>query len=165
MANAHVLIQSQTLGSAVSTVTFSSIPSTYRDLQLVCNFVVSSAVGGNIVINSDTTSGNYPWVQLLGNGSGIGSNGTSPWTNTSLVFTPNSNLNTANPTPLQVSIFDYAQTDKHKSIITKLSLMSDNVSLMAHRWASTSAITRIDVNTNSSTWAAGSTFMLYGVLG
>ena len=63
-------IATTTLGSAASTITFSSIPNTFTDLRLVLFGVTLNATGtyNQIRFNNDTGT-NYSWTQLLGNGS------------------------------------------------------------------------------------------------
>jgi hypothetical protein len=62
-SGAMTLIQTQTLGSAVSSVTFSSIPQTFKHLMLVFEAVnsSSSAQGLLLTINGDSTAV-YNWV-------------------------------------------------------------------------------------------------------
>jgi hypothetical protein len=62
-------IASQTLGSAVSSVTFSSIPQNYTDLILVVNYGISANnFGARIRFNGDTGS-NYSDSFIYGTGS------------------------------------------------------------------------------------------------
>jgi hypothetical protein len=68
--NTYEAIATQTLGSAAASVTFSSIPSTYTDLVLVCNFETSSnAIAGVYIQFNGDTSTNYSSTNLIGNGS------------------------------------------------------------------------------------------------
>jgi hypothetical protein len=62
-------------------------------------------------------------------------------------------------------IFDYAQTNKHKSVLGRTNRADVGVSATAARWANTAAITRVDAVNISSTFAAGTTFNLFGVEG
>jgi len=61
-SGAMTLIQKQTLGSTVASVTFSSIPQTYTQLLLVGSFTAQTT-NDNIVLqfNGDTTSTHYAW--------------------------------------------------------------------------------------------------------
>ena len=74
MASTYTLISSQVLGSSAASVTFSSIPQTYKDLVL--NFSVRSDRSGGsdylgIAINSNSSS-IYSYTDLNGVGSGSG---------------------------------------------------------------------------------------------
>jgi hypothetical protein len=62
-------IATTTLSSSTASVTFSSIPSTYRHLQLR---ILANNTGNNnmqLQFNGDTSSSNYPWHYLVGTGS------------------------------------------------------------------------------------------------
>lgn len=162
MAAALVPLQNITLGSAAASVTFASIPTTgYRDLRLVITFTkVSTTNGARLTINSDTGS-NYSQVVMYGNGSSAASATDGP-----NYFYLNDYIaaSTTEATLSTVDIMDYAVTDKHKSLLERGSRAGGSVAASAGRWASTSAITSVQVNTGGGTFAAGSTFALYGVV-
>jgi hypothetical protein len=67
-----------------------------------------------------------------------------------------------------LSVFDYAATDKHKSVLLRHDGgYSDNstcTEAIAARWVNTSSITTLTVGTSSSTFTIGSTFSLYGIV-
>jgi len=62
-----------------------------------------------------------------------------------------------------VHFMDYSQTDKHKTILMRTNRASTGTSMIAGRWAQTTAITSIVVAPDGGTFASGSTFALYGV--
>jgi hypothetical protein len=66
---------------------------------------------------------------------------------------------------ITVSVFDFAQTNKHKSVLVRADRSAQATEMQAHRWGSTSAITSIDLFAGSGNLAAGSTFSLYGLEG
>jgi hypothetical protein len=161
MASALTPIAWQSLGSATSSVTFSSIAGTYRDLILVTVTSRDTVQDGNqqVRFNSDTGS-NYPRVEMGGNGSSASSRvlTTSGITDTSI-----SNTVYSSPSSVIWNILDYAATDKHKSALVRAN-SNNGVVASAGRWASTSAVTSLTVVAmNGSVYAAGSTFALYGV--
>jgi hypothetical protein len=60
-------------------------------------------------------------------------------------------------------IMDYSATDKHKTILYRYD--RDTLTRAdASRWANTSAITTIEWDIQGQTFAAGSTFSLYGIV-
>lgn len=157
MASAMVALATTTLGSAASSVTFGSIPATYRDLRLVING--TATVSGNIFIrfNGDS-SGSYSYVQAYGDGtSAASSSAASQTADASGVFY-------TNPGVATYDIMDYSATDKHKSNINRGSTAGNLVVMSAGRWASTSAITSIVVSHGSGSYATGTTFSLYGIV-
>jgi hypothetical protein len=146
-----------TLGSAQATVTFSSISTAYRDLRLV---VTGTSTGAPFFrINGDTTT-KYNLVAIEGNTTSVQPTFTldndraySAW---NISAFDSGGVGTWN-----CDFFDYAQTDKHKLALTRLTL-EKATSLFHYRYANTAAITSIAF-TSSTTWGAGTTFTLYGL--
>ena len=164
---ALIPIASQTVGSAVNQVDFTSIPTTVsgvaiRDLVLVCS-ALSGGSSGRLTIqfNGDTGS-NYARVVATGNGSTV---------TTAMATSPNiwsgesANANTTNRLFVTLNVFDFAQTNKHKAVLLRSNEALTGTEMMAARWASTSAITSITVRMSAGTWTInpGSTFNLFGV--
>lgn len=166
MAAALVPLQNITLGSATASVTFGSIPSTFRDLRLVIQGgATSGAENLRMTINSDTTYGNYSWVRMSGSGSSASSSttpgddgyGGSRRVNTQGYFAADLNNVTI------LDIMDYKSTDKHKTYLSRAN--TPGVDAMAIRWASTAAITSLMFDLAAgTTLRSGSTFALYGVV-
>ena len=161
MANAMVGLANMTLSGAQSTVTFSNISQLYRDLQVV---VTPKGSGGNglmgAVYNSDTGS-NYPDVFAYGEGSTAGSGVATR----SFVLCSLSSIGTTFNPVLTMTVFDYSSTDKHKTTLVKYGNNDvSGVMVVSSRWASTAAVTSITFKfAGTDTFAAGSTFALYGV--
>lgn len=154
------LIDSVTLASSASSVTFSSITQDYRDLILVGE-VKGATVGvqSTFRLNSDSGS-NYSYVVMRGNGStAISASNTSD--KGVITYSGSGTPTIANL--FLVSFFDYSVTDKHKSVLVR----SDNSSAtnaLANRWANTASITSIQIiDSGGNSFASGSTFYLYGV--
>lgn len=145
-----------TLASATSSVTFSNIPATYRDLILVGAFTGSSASSlVQLTFNGD--SNNRSRVAMSG-----GTGGASSGTATNLAFNAvyGSNLSDA-----IAQIMDYSATDKHKTVLVRVGNVGNSeVGANAGRWASTAAITSVRVAPNDGTFSSGSTFNLYGIV-
>lgn len=144
----------ETLGTS-SSITFSSIPATYRDLVLVMNVSASSAGSFmRYIFNGDTTESNYTRVFALGNGSSTSSQALNnpyvgEYSTTAAVITFN--------------LMDYSATDKHKSLLIRSSNASALALMAASRWANNNAINSISIQSYTSNFAIGSTFSLYGI--
>jgi hypothetical protein len=160
----YSLINSTTLGSAQSSVTFSSIPSTFTDLVLVCNIAqVASNNSLRIRYNSDTGS-NYSYTQLQGNGSTAVSGRDSNLTSGEVAETTAS-------TSLELAVIahiqDYSNTTTYKTLIGRGNRADSLVDATVSLWRSTAAITTIDLAMGSgfpaNNFATGSTFKLYGI--
>jgi hypothetical protein len=152
-----------TLGSAASSVTFSSIPATYRDLIIVSSFTQSSgSTSGAIRFNGDTGS-NYSYVIMSGSGDGTFSNAAT----SSLIFVPQFNSTADTPVFSTVSVMDYSATDKHKTTLNRdLSTRIDTsraTIAAAVRWANTAAITSLEIFMRAGNFNAGGRFDLYGI--
>jgi hypothetical protein len=147
-----------TVGSLASSVTFSSIPATYRDLILVGNGTIFGTEG-TIRFNNDSTS-NYTAIGLLGDINGAGSFADS----TALVF--------FNKVPMTgiLQIMDYSTTDKHKTYLHRdgSTTPSGFITAQAGRWSNTAAITTVSIHAiggPGTGFSPGVTFNLYGIVG
>ena len=144
-----------TLGGTASSVTFSSIPATYRDLIVV--FTGASASGSRqaMYLQMNNSTANRTAVEMLGTVAGPES-----YTHTSGQI--NYYVATLRATSI-IQIFDYSATDKHKTALIRNGTADGDVSAYAHRWGDTSAVTSVRLNLDTS-FAAGSTFNLFGVI-
>jgi hypothetical protein len=155
------LIASNVLGSSAASVTFSSIPATYRDLVLVINSAASAGVYINLRFNSDTGA-NYHWVVMGGDGSTTVSTSDSGADRLRIGYSsyPSSGNNS-----LQIAhIMDYSATDKHKTVLSRGNQSATGVDAVAGRWASTSAINSVTALLGSGTFSVGGSFYLYGLV-
>jgi hypothetical protein len=166
--NTYTPLATVTLASPAATITFSNIPGTYRDLILESNWKLdSSATAADSFFRINADTGNnyfYSFLAGTGSGSGISATGTQTYLGTNIddtsVYTRN-----------QVQIFDYAQTDKHKTGLMSEGVTSYAVWRRTFRWNSTSAITSISLTAadrlgsgTPDNFAIGSVFSIYGVI-
>jgi hypothetical protein len=152
------LISSTVLGSSTSTVSLSSIPSTYRDLVIVVTAI--SSVNAQLRARPNGATTNH--LSLAAESTGA--------TTASVTFSNLGELSQFNNFGTEYAItiihfFDYAQTNKHKSVLMRMNRAGQGVAMMGGRWASTTAISSIDIYNDSGTWSAGSTLYLYGIAG
>jgi hypothetical protein len=159
MPNTYTELATQTLGTAASSVTFSSIPQTYTDLVLVINGlgVASDSLGVNMTFNGVTTNRSY--TRLQGNGSTASSLRS---TNDPAIGV----LGNSEGGNVIANIMNYSNTTTFKTILTRYN-SSDagdgRVGSYVSLWGSTAAITSIVLSFTSGDIAAGSTFSLYGI--
>jgi len=165
-------IATVTVGSGgSSTVTFSSIPSTYTHLQLRaiarCNRSGLGQAGCRIRFNSDTGS-NYAFHQLYGNGSLAGSEGYSSQTEMNLGELPAATAPANTFGVVLLDILDYANTDKYK-VMREIGANDRNgagqIGYNSGLWLNTNAITSITLFETVSSWIEYSSFALYGIKG
>lgn len=145
-----------TLGSSASSVTFSNIPNTYRDLILIVNGTGTATATFGVQFNNDTAN-NYTYVEMNGDGStGSSSSGTL---SQALIGRLTTSMSVATG-----HIMDYSATDKHKTVLGRGGASNELTRASASRWASTSAITSVKVLPLSNSFASGTVMSLYGVI-
>jgi hypothetical protein len=156
MPGTYEYIAKTTLSSAQSTITLSSIPSTYTDLVLIIRGGLTSAGSVQIQYNGDTGS-NYSNTAMWGYGSGQGSsrnlNATKgelggSWSSTT-VFVHN--------------IQNYSNTTTYKTSLGRYSDATDTVGASVVLWRSTAAINQIVLTNNGTTYVSGTNVTLYGI--
>jgi hypothetical protein len=156
-------IATQTLASTSTLITFSSVPSTYTDLQIIvlCQGDVASAL--NVLLNNDNTAGNYSWLKMIGNGSAAQSANNNSRGN--LSFGIDNGIPTSTSFALcLINLFSYTSTDKFKSVIGQWSSNSETETT-TQLWKSTSAVNRVDLRIGGGTanFSVGTTVTLYGI--
>jgi hypothetical protein len=155
-------IATTTLGTAASTITFSSIPATYTDLRLV--FVGTSATSTNFTVRFNNDSGtNYSWTYLSGTGAAAQAGSFTSQTE----FYPNVSVQTT-PQMHTVDVFSYAGSTNKTALSEEIADKngSGRVSRFAILWRNTAAINRIDIIAlygSTNTYAIGTTATLYGI--
>jgi len=121
-----------------------------------------TSFGTGIRFNSDTGS-NYSRTVLYGSGSSAVSFRDS--SQTRIFYSAGST--TANQfNVIRLNISDYSNTTTYKTVIGRNDDNSDVTSMSAASWRSTNAITSITItpfDDNSTGFATGSTFTLYGI--
>jgi hypothetical protein len=152
-----------TLTSSVSSVTFSNIPATYRDLILVASAKYSGSATnrGSAMRVNGITSSDYSNVRTDNGASAGGTDNNIP-----LIGESNTNFATH-----IIQFMDYSATDKHKSILFRSSTDGARVAMVAARVATTNAITSIALwppdnfitPGDPDQWASGSSFSLFGI--
>ena len=162
---AFVSIASST-PTGVSTVTFSSIPSTYTSLQIrLSALTATSGYDLFLRLNGDTGN-NYTRHLLYGNGSTVTATGSTAQ-NSMLIDSGATGTYTTSPMVAIIDIHNYASTTQNKTVRSFEG--SDNngtgdVTLASSLWSNTSAVTSVTVVLfGGINYAAGTTISLYGI--
>jgi len=152
-----------------ASVTFTSIPSTYKHLQLRINYKTSGSAGGNILLyfNNDTTAANYAYHRLGGNGASVVAGGAAS-VGLAIAFENYTGVgaDTA-PTVAITDIIDYASTTKAKTVRSFAGTDANGsgiVELASSLYTPTTAISTLKVEVGIS-FATGSVVSLYGIKG
>jgi hypothetical protein len=167
MANTYTLIASNTVGAtSVASVTFSSIPSSYTDLLIKLSTRGDrSATNAEYFVKFNTSSANFTYKLLQGNGAAAASSSGS----TGLAGVSDAATNTASTfANSEMYIPNYAgSTNKSFSID---SVTENNTTtpiymyMIAGLWSNSAAISTIELYPESATnWVQYSTFYLYGI--
>jgi hypothetical protein len=174
-SGAYDSIATTTVGSGgTSSITFSSIPSTYTHLQIRgisrCNRAVSYASSLQAQFNGDTGSNYWQYHYLYGDGATVGS-GSGNLTTQALVGFSMGSSATANTFETSIiDILDYGNTNKYKVIRSldggDVNGANGAIYLISSNWNSTSAITSITIYpTTAYSFLQYSSFALYGIRG
>ncbi len=173
VTNSYESIASFTLGSTTSTVTFSSIPSTFKHLQI--RYIARTNTGASnqdqvhMRFNSDTGS-NYAWHRLLADGATVNATASSSQTyiNTGTAARAGEPSNVFGAGV--IDILDYQNTNKNKTTRTLTgedanSGSDEFIGLYSGLWTSTSAVSQIDIFSTGASFLQYSSFALYGIKG
>lgn len=166
-------IQTYTLVSSQASVTFSSIPSTYKHLQL--RLISQDTNNNNFPASYDlefngSAGTDYDRHEIIGDGSAATSNG---FASTPYIRMTNSQTRaytgmTNNFGASIIEIIDYASISKNKVVRAFTGAEGNStgqgyaVNLISGEWRSTAAITQIKL-TSGNSFSAKSTFALYGI--
>ena len=166
-------ISTVTLSSNTSSINFTSIPNTYKHLQIrgIARSTRSNS-NNNIYIglNGDTTTANYNAHWLGGDGASASGNQLSGVTGMGSIYSINvAATSTASVFGgVVIDILDYANTNKYKTMRTLSGYDangSGNVGLFSGLWLNTAAVTSINLLTFYDQYATYSSFALYGIKG
>lgn len=167
MAQTYEPIATTTLSVAAASITFSSIPQTFTDLRLV--IWGTHATGGDIAVmrfNGDTAN-NYINTYLRTPSTGTGSPTVNDYSSAPYIGLTNLGSSTSIPEIAVADIFEYTNTSKFKSVLTKASEMrsatTGQLTYFTSVWKNTSAITSIVIKDDSYNLAAGFMATLYGI--
>ena len=153
-------IATTTLGSATSTVTFSSISGSYTDLVVIFDGNLSAA-GTCSLRNNNDSGNNYSQINMVGTGSSVVVQKTGNH-NSHRIYDVFASSNARNTQIFNIN--NYSNTTTYKTTLLRGSDSSGEVGATISLWRSTAAINRLDFVNGAGTWSAGSTFTIYGIL-
>ena len=164
-------IAAVTVGSGgTSSIAFTSIPQTYTDLKILwaIRCVQTGNIAGDVKISINGSTANFTSRRLFGDGATKYADAQTNWIGiaTSLTATASTFSNG------EMYLPNYTSTSVQKSLSIdsggENNATATYLGFIAGRWASTSAITSIniqpDLGSTGSNFAQYSTFYLYGVL-
>ena len=159
MPKTYEPIATNTLVTTSAGITFSSISSAYTDLVLVCSVLMTTATKSTLIQFNGDTASNYSYTRLTGDGTSATSARATSIAYSSIGYTGI----TTSPMVSVTNIQNYANATTFKSFLTRFGDAGTQTQANISLWRSTSAITSMFIYPDSSTFAAGSTFTLYGI--
>jgi hypothetical protein len=148
-----------TTTSATTSYTFSSIPSTYTDLVLVCSLKATSANSSLVARFNNDSGSNYSETQLYAtSGSAI----SQRFSNQTEAYVCFSGFPTATFTPVIANFMNYANTTTYKTFLGRGGYATGYVDMSVGLWRSTAAISSITLYAGNY-FDTGCTFSLYGI--
>lgn len=153
--------------SSTGTITFSSIPSNYKHLQV--RYMANGTAAGESVLmrlNGDTGN-NYTRHRLVGDGASASASALAP---ASSFYMDNSTIGTSTTffDSNIIDIHDYSSTTKNKTERHMVGIDrngSGAICLASGLWMNTAAVTSLTIFVTSGNFGTGSTFALYGMVG
>ena len=172
ITNSYESIATVSVGSGgQATVEFTSIPSTYKHLQVRAIGRTTTANTGvdNVYVRVNSDSGtNYARHHIIGNGS-TASAGSASSTNQAVLGDIARNNNTSGMFgAFVIDILDFANTSKYKTFraISGSDLNgSGEMRFRSSLWMNTNAISTITLIPENNNFAEHSQFALYGIKG
>lgn len=158
MPSTYTPISSTTLGSAQSSVTFSSISNSYTDLVIVVSAIVAGTGTILLTVNGDTGN-NYSRTFMYGTGSSVVAGRTTNFA--SFPFTTGATAGIFSSTI--VHLMDYSNTTTNKTFLVRGNDANDATVALVGLWRNTNAISSITLTGNAVNLSSGSTFTLYGI--
>jgi hypothetical protein len=171
VTNSYESISTVTVGAGgQSSISFTSIPSTYKHLQIraigrytVDNFWNRLIVNGTAMTNGGTSSSNYHMHWLYGDGANPGAQ-----YNAQNYFFGSQGTVANTFSASIIDVLDYTNTNKNKVIRTLTGWDSNGgglIGLNSFLFVNTAAVTSLSFTPDSGNWAQYSQFALYGIKG
>lgn len=160
--NTYEAIATTSVSSSTTTITLSSIPSTYTDLVLIITAKTSSGADIWLRVNGDTGS-NYSYTELDANGTTVASSRASNQSNgllTDWYGTPTSD----NSHICICHLNNYSNSTTYKTMLSRANRASSGTDLVASLWRSTSTINSLTLRfSGATTFEVGTVVSLYGI--
>ena len=150
---------------ASGVINFSSIPGTYKHLQIRAMTTASANFQNTCVTFNGDTGANYSQHQIVGTGAAVSGAGFANET----FMTLGQNGTSVYPGIEIMDILDYANANKYKTV-KDLSGTDTNgtgqtlIILRSGSWRNTAAITSITLTLSSGNYNTATRFALYGIL-
>ena len=147
-----------------SSISFSSIPSTFKHLQIRMSAIKGTALDYFIRFNSDSGA-NYTRHRLTGSGSAVAASGVTG--QNQILMLGSAGLATSPiPNVAVIDVLDYQNSNKYKTVRVlngQDSNGSGGIEFLSGLWLNTNAISSILIDGDGGSFAQHSHFALYGI--
>lgn len=147
------------------TITFSSIPSTYKHLQIRLMYQGISGSGLYLRLNGDSGS-NYAFHRMYGDGASVTAQGFTA--QTQIVSCSSSSSTTNIMATVILDLLDYSSSTKNKTVKGFAGFDangSGRAELNSGLWLNTNTISSLSLISSGTAFTTNSTFALYGIKG
>ena len=167
--NSYASIATQTVGSGgASSITFSSIPSTYTHLQIRILSKTTSGDFNDLTLTANADSGaNYSWHRIYGNGATVSTNAVTSTTPMTVGLDTGSTQASGVFATNVIDVLDYTSVNKNKTFRTMAGADANGsgyIILFSGTWYNSStAVTSITLTPAGGAFTQYSSFALYGI--
>lgn len=149
------------------TITFSSIPSTFKHLQVRVHAIATaySGTGGYVRFNGDTAT-NYAYHYLSGTGASVLAGGVATQSSMQVLMNNAVGLHNTSGNAAIIDVLDYVSTSKNKTlrVLEGVDINGNgDIAINSGVWLSTSAINSLTLYLGSGSFATSTTIALYGI--
>lgn len=167
MALTYQCIGSNTLGSSTASVTFSSIPGTFTDLELRLSMRSDVAsTNGYAIFTFNGNTSNYTELRAEWDGTTAGAYRRTSTTDIQLLAIngASSTSNTFSSHSIFIPSYTVSQSKPLSLMFNReQNAVGGYLGTLSGFWANSAAITSITISTTSGNFVAGSSFFLYGI--
>jgi hypothetical protein len=163
MPSTYEPIATTTLGSAASSVTFSSISGSYTDLVLVVDYSLNVSNSSLFVrLNGDTGS-NYSYTRLSGTGSAA-SSGRGTSSDQARITADTTAQSASTRQIVTINLMNYSNSTTYKTFLVRYN-STGGTEAFVDLWRNTAAVTSVQIKGFDGTAIieSGATFTLYGI--
>ncbi len=149
-------------GGSTSSITFSSISSTYTDIVLAGSMIGNAGNDCHIRVNGDSGT-NYSNTLLFASGGTITASRT---TSSTLIYGNVTSTDTGEVNTILASFMNYSNATTNKTVLVRYNSATSGkyVTASVGLWRNTSAINSITVTTaGSGNFGIGTTVTIYGI--
>jgi hypothetical protein len=168
VAGDYELIETTFGTGSSAAVLFSSIPQTYKHLQVrVLGRGTNTGQASISVRFNNISTASYAWHILYGDGSSVISTSSTGNTRMFIGSSTGSNYAAGSHAATIFDVLDYTNTSKNTTVrdLSGRVGTSDQIQISSNLFNNTAAITSIELSCDNGNWTNTSRFSLYGIRG